>query len=63
LFLEHRYHGVELQLSYARDTLANLQRLWGRPVHVETVVDGQQTLFSFDGSEHATVKSEPAADA
>ncbi len=28
LFLEHQFNGVELQISYARDTLANLHRLW-----------------------------------
>ena len=28
LFLEHQHNGVELQMNYARDTLANLHRLW-----------------------------------
>jgi stage V sporulation protein R len=54
LFLEHRHNGVDLQLNYARDTLANLHRLWTRPVHIETIVEGKKTTFSFDGSEHKT---------
>ena len=37
LFLEHQFSGVELKIDYARDTLVNLHRLWGRPVHIETV--------------------------
>jgi len=57
LYLEHDFNGVELQLNYARDTLANLERLWTRPVHIETVLDGQVTVLSFDGSEHTSQQS------
>ena len=42
LYLLHQYKGIELKLDYARDTLANLQKLWGRPVHIETVVDDKR---------------------
>jgi len=52
LYLKHHYQGVELRLDYARDTLVNLQRLWSRPVHVETVIDDKPTLLSYDGTEH-----------
>ncbi|HZZ27220.1 MAG TPA: SpoVR family protein [Pirellulales bacterium] len=54
LFLEHVHNGVDLQINYAHDTLANLHRLWARPVHIETQIEGKQTTFSFDGSEHKT---------
>jgi stage V sporulation protein R len=54
LYLKHKYQGVELKLDYARDTLANLQRLWGRPVYIESVVDDKPTVMSFDGSQHET---------
>ena len=54
LFLEHQLNGVELQIDYAHDTLANLHRLWKRPVHIETMLEGKKTTFSFDGSEHKT---------
>ena len=59
LFLEHRFGGVELKLSYAQDTLSNLHRLWKRPVHIETVMNDEVTTVSFDGKEHKVVKSEP----
>ncbi|HEY2146317.1 MAG TPA: SpoVR family protein [Pirellulales bacterium] len=54
LFLEHYFNGVELKMSYAHDTMANLQRLWSRPVHIETVLEGVKTILSFDGHEHKT---------
>ncbi|GIW81255.1 MAG: stage V sporulation protein R [Gemmatales bacterium] len=54
LLLYHQFNGVELQLDWAADTLANIQNLWGRPVHLKTVVDNEATLLSYDGSEHKT---------
>ena len=54
LLLEHEYNGIELRADYAQDTLMNLQRLWQRPVHVDTVVQGHKARISFDGSEHST---------
>ncbi len=62
LFLEHEYHGVELKMDYARDTLQNLQKLWTRPVHLETVLDDHRTTISFDGSEHEVSKQEKLSD-
>jgi stage V sporulation protein R len=59
LFLEHTFTGVELQLDYAKDTLRNLQRLWNRPVHLETVLEEARTVISFDGSDHQIEKGEP----
>lgn len=52
LYLQHQYHGAELRQDYARDTLVNLQKLWGRPVHLETVIDDQLTVFAWDGHSH-----------
>lgn len=54
LYLQHEAVGIELKLDYARDTLTNLQKLWTRPVHLETVLEDTPTVLSFDGSEHRT---------
>lgn len=54
LLLRHEYAGVELKLDQAKDTLTNLQFIWTRPVHLQTVVDNKPTLLSFDGTNHAT---------
>ncbi len=52
LYLHQEYFGVDLKLDHAQDTLRHLNRLWTRPVHLETCVDGRTTLLSFDGAEH-----------
>jgi stage V sporulation protein R len=52
LFLEHTFNGVELQVSEAQDTLTHLHKMWNRPVHIQTVLDGHRATMSFDGSEH-----------
>jgi len=52
LLLKHQHNGVDLRLDQAADTLANVQFIWGRPVHLQTVVDGKPTTLSFDGTDH-----------
>jgi stage V sporulation protein R len=52
LYLKHKFQGAELKHDYARDTLANLVRIWGRPVHIETIVDENPSVISFDGTNH-----------
>lgn len=53
LYLHHDHFGVDLKLDHAQDTLRHLYRLWTRPTHLETVVDGRPTTLSFDGSDHS----------
>ena len=53
LLLRHVYNGVELNKAEARDTLVNLFFVWGRPVHIETVIDDKPTLVSFDGTDQS----------
>jgi stage V sporulation protein R len=52
LLLRHEFNGLDLQINQAQDTLTNLHAIWGRPVHVQTVLDNKPTLLSFDGTEH-----------
>ena len=49
LYLKHRFEGAELDLGYADKTLRQVQRLWGRRVHLETVYEEKPTLLTFDG--------------
>jgi len=51
LVLLHRHDGDDLDLTQAQETLKHLQRVWSRPVHVETVVEGRKRRISFDGKE------------
>ena len=52
LLLRHEHQGVDLKVDEARDVLANIQYMWSRPVHLETVSDGQPVVLSFDGTDH-----------
>ena len=48
LYLIHRYEGADLDIPYAQGTLRSLYEIWGRPVHIETVIeDDVRMLFSF----------------
>ena len=47
---------MDLKMQEARDTLANLFKVWTRPVHLETVVDEVKTLMTFDGLEHSEIE-------
>ena len=48
LLLRHRHEGVDLDLAQARDTLANLFKVWSRPVNVFTKVEGKGKLLRWD---------------
>ena len=49
LYLVHRYEGIGLDIAHLEKVLEYLYRLWGRPVHLETVTDEHPTLFTCDG--------------
>jgi len=50
LYLKHQYEGVELDLKYVERTLPSVVKLWGKPVHLETIVEDKTLVFSCDGS-------------
>jgi len=52
LYLKHCYEGTELDMRYARKALEHVHTLWGRPVHLETIVDEEPTVLRYDGDEH-----------
>lgn len=49
LYLVHRFEGVELDVKYLEKTLPHVYALWGRSVHLETVVEGRKMVFCFNG--------------
>ncbi|MFX3618191.1 MAG: SpoVR family protein [Sporolactobacillus sp.] len=51
LLLKHRYEGIELDIHDLNGVLAYLVQLWGRPVHMQTVIEGHLTLFSCEKDE------------
>ena len=50
LYIRHQFEGQELDQRYAEMTLRQVERLWGRTVHLETVVDEQTVVWSSDGT-------------
>jgi stage V sporulation protein R len=52
LYLRHVFEGREIDVRYAERVLRYLHRIWGRPVHIETVLDQQPCVLSFDGPEN-----------
>jgi len=55
MVLGHRHDGQDLDLAQAKETLRHLFRLWNRPVHVETLVEGRRRRLSYDGETHELV--------
>lgn len=49
LYLKHWYEDIELDLKYLEKVLPYIYQLWGRPVHMESVLEGKNVLFSYDG--------------
>jgi len=52
LYIKHRYEGTELDMRYGRKALEHVHMLWGRPVHLETMVDDEATVLHYNGDEH-----------
>lgn len=55
LYLKHSYEGMELDIEYAEKTLRYVHKLWGRAVHLETIVDSSNVVLTFDGEKN-TIK-------
>jgi len=52
LYLKHRFDGIELRKDYAQATMENIQKIWMRPVNVQTVCGESITLLTYDGTNH-----------
>ena len=55
LYLKHWHEGADLDVDYAERTLRYIYQIWQRPAHIETLLRGKRTLFSFDGSTNSKV--------
>jgi len=51
LLLQHQFEETELDKNYAADTLKNLQAVWKRPVHIQSLLEERPVLWSFTGEE------------
>ncbi len=51
LYLGQKHVGVDLDIKYASETLKAIHAIWGRPVHIQAVIDDSPILFSYDGEQ------------
>ncbi|WP_337020171.1 SpoVR family protein [Oceanobacillus massiliensis] len=51
LYLVHGYEGIELDIRYLEHVLPYIHQLWGRTVHMETTIEGKETVYSYDGKD------------
>jgi stage V sporulation protein R len=49
LYVKHHFEGMELDLKYLEKTLPYVHYLWGKNVHIETLVESRKVLFTHDG--------------
>ncbi len=60
LYLKHEHQGLDLRIDYAREVLKALQRVWKRPVNLETVLENKPAVMRFDGKDHSESKGKAA---
>ncbi len=49
LYLVHHFEDIELDLKYLEKVLPYIYHLWGRAVHMETMVENKPVAFTYDG--------------
>jgi len=56
LHLIHKHQGVDLDMSYAAETLGNIAAIWSRPVNLTTIQEGKEVTLNHDGKEMKPLK-------
>ncbi len=51
LLLRHIHEGVDLDGTYAHETLRNLYGIWRRPVNLATKYEEKEVIFHYDGKD------------
>jgi len=51
LMLKHFHEGVDMQPDHLTATLKNVQAIWKKPVHLVTVMDEKEIVYTHDGEE------------
>ena len=51
MYLVHQHSGLDIDIRFSTETLKNVQQIWGRPVHLQALIDDEMMLFSYDGEQ------------
>ncbi|WP_368505561.1 SpoVR family protein [Alkalihalophilus sp. As8PL] len=49
LYITHSFEGTELDVSYLEKVLPYMHQLWGRSVHIESIINEKRIVFIYDG--------------
>ncbi len=49
LYLQHFFEDTELDLHYLEKVMPYMHKLWGKAVHLETMMEGKCLRFTYDG--------------
>lgn len=49
LYVKHGFEGIELDIKYLEKVMPYIHQLWGRSIHLETVIEGKGMLYTYDG--------------
>ncbi|KMK75656.1 SpoVR family protein [Alkalihalobacillus pseudalcaliphilus] len=49
LYVTHSFEDKELDVSYLEKVLPYIYQLWGRPVHLQTMINEKDIVFIYDG--------------
>lgn len=49
LYIKHWYEGIELDVKYLEKVLPYIYQLWGRGVHIESMIEERKMMFTYDG--------------
>ena len=61
LYLAHQWNGLDMDIAQASEVLKNIRRIWGRPVHLQALIDEDMQLFTCAASDK-DVKREKISD-
>jgi stage V sporulation protein R len=61
LYLKHAFDGIELDAEYRQKTIEHIYYLWDRPVHIESIMDGEKVVYTFDGFRHSQSPESPSS--
>lgn len=51
LLLRHKHQGKDLKIDWAVETLKNIFKIWNRPVNIATIIESENKIIHYDGSE------------
>ncbi len=51
VLLKHFHEGVDMQPDYMSATLENIQKIWKAPIHLATIMDEKEIIYTHDGKE------------